>query len=339
MEAASRANARVFAVTVTYGARQPLLQLVLGGLAVQGVSKAIVVDNGASWPVAATLAAQYGAFVEVVCIGHNVGSAKGYAAGIQRAIDLGAEFIWLLDDDNQPAEGCLTHLMEAYADETATTPRDRLAVLAFRPNVEADVAAGVPVKHVNARPDSFCGFHVVGIPYKLWRRTTWGQPHGKIPPRVRLDVAPWGGLLVHRDLLQKVGAPDDRFVLYSEDTEYSWRITATGGRIMLVTAARIKDLEQAWWSVKTRFSSNFARWLDGDSDFRAYYSMRNQTYIDLRVRCRSILVAGINYRTYKFGLWLCAHGGNRQARYKLLARAMADGRAARLGVAPEFPLP
>jgi len=328
----------VFVVTVTYGARRSFLEQMLTGLAAQGVTKAVVVDNGAQWPVAPTLATRYGAFVDVVSMGRNTGSASGYAAGIQRAMDMGAEFVWLLDDDNKPANGCLARLMEAYVGETRTTPRGRLAVLAFRPDHQADVAAGAPVKRVNARPNSFCGFHFVDIPYKLWRRTPWGRPHGRAPSRVRLDVAPYSGLLMHRELVRHIGLPDNRLVLYADDTEYSWRITASGGRILLVTTAQLTDQEQSW-SIKARFPSGFEGWLDGGSDFRAYYGMRNQTYVDLHVRCQSPLIAAINYHVYKFGLWCFAHCGNRQARYKLLLRAMASGRAAQLGPAPGFQLP
>ena len=331
-------GATVFVVTVTYGARQSLLQRMLAGLAAQGVAKAVIVDNGASWPVSPTLTAQYGPFVDVVAMGRNAGSAGGYTAGIQRAIDAGAELVWLLDDDNEPVEGCLARLMEAYADEARTTPCDRLAVLAFRPDHQADVAAGVPVRYMNARPDSFCGFHVLDIPYKLWRRTPWGRPHGKTPSRVRLDVAPYSGLLMHRELLRNIGVPDQRLVLYADDTEYSWRITARGGRIVLVTAAQLTDLEQSW-GLKARFPTSFAGWLDGGANLRAYYAMRNQTYVDLCVRCYSKRTTTINRVVYRFILWLHARNDSRQARYALLDRAMVDGRAARLGVAPEFPLP
>lgn len=338
MENASGVNASVFVVTVTYGDRQSFLQEVLAGLVGQGVARAVVVDNGAHWNVASTLAEQYGAFVDVVDMGHNTGSAGGYAAGIQRAYDLGAEFIWLLDDDNLPTDECLAQLMKAYADELGTTPRCRLAVLAFRPDHQADVAAGVPSQYINARRDSFCGFHVLDIPYKLWRRTPWGQPRATVPVRVRLDIAPYSGLLLHRELVQNIGVPDERLVLYADDTEYSWRITAGGGRIMLVTSARLKDLEQSW-SIKACYPNSFVAWLRGGTDFRAYYGMRNQTYVDYCVRSRRTLVVGLNSLVYRWGLWICARRDGRLARYTLLRHAMSLGRTARLGVTSEFPLP
>ena len=338
MENASGVNVTVFVVTVTYGDRQSFLQEVLAGLAGQGVAGAVVVDNGAHWNVASTLAAQYGTFVDVVDMGRNAGSAGGYAAGIQRAYDLGAEFIWLLDDDNLPADGCLAQLMKAYADELGTTPRCRLAVLAFRPDHQADVAAGVPAQYINARRDSFCGFHVLDIPYKLWRRTSWGRPNAMVPVRVRLDIAPYSGLLLHRELVQNIGVPDERLVLYADDTEYSWRITAGGGRIVLVTSARLDDLEQSW-GIKARYPNSFIAWLCGGTDFRAYYGMRNQTYVDYCVRSRRTLIVGLNYLVYRWGLWFCARRDGRLARYTLLHKAMARGRTARLGVASEFPLP
>lgn len=338
LTSASREDPSVFAVTVTYGNRQSLLQQMLADLPSQGIAKVVVVNNGAHWAVAETLAAQHGALVDVIDMGHNTGSAGGYAAGIQRAYDLGAEFVWLLDDDNLPTDGCLAQLMKAYADELGTTPRCRLAVLAFRPDHQADVAAGVPSQYMNARRDSFCGFHVLDIPYKLWRRTPWGRPRATVPARVRLDIAPYSGLLFHREMVQDIGVPDARLVLYADDTEYSWRITAGGGRIVLVTAARIKDLEQSW-NIKARFPNSFAGWLYGDSNLRAYYGMRNQTYLDYHIRCRTKLVVGLNYRVYRWGLWFFARMSNRQARYALLDRAMAEGCTAQLGAASEFSLP
>ena len=123
----------VTVVTVTYGERRALLHQVLDALPAQGVSRAVVVDNGARWPVKDELAAAYGDFVDVVEMGRNTGSAGGFAAGIQRALETGAEFIWLLDDDNRPVPDCLAALSAAYQELRGQHPADLLAVLAFRP--------------------------------------------------------------------------------------------------------------------------------------------------------------------------------------------------------------
>ncbi|HMN13852.1 MAG TPA: glycosyltransferase, partial [Bellilinea sp.] len=234
----------VTVVTVTYGERHDLLRQVLDALPAQGVGKVVVVDNGARWPVKAELTAAYGDWVDVVEMGRNTGSAPGFSAGLKRALDLGAEYLWLLDDDNRPAPGCLFALLQAYAGLHEQCPPDLLAVLAFRREHQADVAAGVPLRYVNPRHNAFRGFHVLDIPYKFWRRTPWGRPRvrGALPARVDLGVAPYSGLLFHRAVVERCGLPRADFVLYADDTEFTHRLTAAGGRIVLITAAAIEDL-------------------------------------------------------------------------------------------------
>jgi len=324
----------VILVTVTYGDRKHLLRQVLDAVRDMDIAKVVVVDNGAAWSVKADLTAAYHDFVDVVEMGGNTGSAKGFATGIQRAMDLGAGYIWLLDDDNRPADGCLAVLLQTYAQEREIISADRLAVLAFRPEHQADVAAGVPPSRINARANSFCGFHVLDVPYKLWRRTPWGRPRGPAPARVRLDVAPYSGLLLGREVVQAIGVPDARFVLYADDTEYTWRITARGGRIMLVTAARIEDLESSW-NVKARFGNSFAGWLRGSGESRAWYGMRNQAWFDTHRRCKSHMACWLNRQIYMGLLGLAAWRSRTGARYALLRRAIAAGRAGELGSSKE----
>jgi GT2 family glycosyltransferase len=331
-------NHSITVVTVTYGDRKALLQQVLESLFEQRVARVVVVDNGAHWPVRSELTASYGDFVDVVEMGANTGSAGGFKSGIARAMELHAEFIWLLDDDNHPADGCLAALRLAYAQERQATSADRLAVLAFRPGHQADVAAGVPERRINPRPDSFCGFHVLDIPYKFWRRTRWGRPRGPLPATVRLDVAPYSGLLFSREVVNAIGLPDERFVLYADDTEYTWRITARGGRIVLVTAARIEDLESSW-GVKARFSNSFTGWLQGGADSHLYYGMRNFSYINSYIMKRTPLINYINQKVFLSLLWFASIRLGRTQRFKLLHRAIVDGKRAKLGVRGSDGLP
>lgn len=329
----------VVQVTVTYGNRKYLLQQVVDAAQSTAVSKVVIIDNGATWPLRSKLNDIYRDFVDVVEMGHNTGSAPGYAAGIQRALDLGAEFIFLLDDDNRPEPGALPTLLQTHAELARNVPRDRLAVLAFRPSHQGDVADGVPARRVNPRPSSFLGFHVLDIPYKLWRRTPWGRPrlrHG-LPARVDMTMAPYGGLLLHRDAVQTIGLPDPGFVLYGDDTEWTYRLHRCGGRIVLVTAARVDDLESSW-SLKSSFGTSFNAFLSGTGDLRAYYGLRNAAYFFHHCHARRNPMFWVNVHTYKMVLGIFAVASGKTARYSLLMRAMRDGIAGRLGVNPEFPL-
>ncbi len=333
-------NPSVFVVTVTYGDRKGLLRQVLNAV-VQNVevSRVIVINNGALWPVRDELAREYPDLVDIIELGRNTGSAVGFSTGIQRALDLGAEYVWLLDDDNCPRDDTLRILSEAYSQEMKVTPRNRLAVVAFRSEHQADVAMGVPEHRINPRANSFHGFHVLDIPYKIWRRTPWGKPrvHGGPPATVLLQTAPYSGLLFHRDLMAIIGLPNPDFVLYGDDLEFTYRITRLDGRIVLVTTAMLDDLESSW-NVKARFGNSFAGMLRGEGDFRAYYGMRNGVYFDTTNLKTNGFVFWFNRAVYMSLLFVFSLVLNKLGRYHLLRDAVQDGLAGRLGVDERFPL-
>ncbi|RBM02291.1 glycosyl transferase [Acidithiobacillus ferridurans] len=329
----------VTVVTVTYGQREQLLRQVLDSVRGMDISKIVVVDNGSQWPVGAELTAAYGDLVDVVEMGANTGSAKGFATGIQRALDLGAEYIWLLDDDNCPRSDALQKLLKVYTAELANTLPDRLAVLAFRLEHQADLARGVPMHRINLKVNSFRGFNVLDIPYKVWRRTHWGRPQlsGQIPEVIGVDLAVYGGLLFHRKLIQAIGLPNGEFILYGDDIEFTNRIKKVSGQILLVTSAVIDDLESTW-NVKDNFSNSFVCNLEGGADIRAYYSMRNLSYFDSTELLNNKFIFMINLKCYILILYVYAISLRRKERFNLLFRAIKDGLSGQLGQNEKFPL-
>ena len=329
----------IVAITVTYGERRDLLRQVLDALPAQGIGKVIVVDNGARWPVKAELTADYGDLVDVVEMGRNTGSARGFAAGMQRALDLGAEYLWLLDDDNRPTPGCLSALLHAYAGLRERHPPDLLAVLAFRPEHQADVAAGVPLRYVNPRRNSFRGFHVLDVPYKIRRRTPWGRPHisGALPTVIDRAEAPYSGLLFHRAVVERFGLPRTDFVLYADDTEFSFRITRADGRIALVTSAITEELEASWHTHQSQ-SNSFGILLHQGSDFRVYYATRNRAFFDLFCQQNNRAVFALNRALYLVILRVFSLSTGTHSRMRLVRQAIHDGERGFLGQNPQFPL-
>jgi GT2 family glycosyltransferase len=329
----------IYAITVTYGHRASLLECVLTALVKQNVTRIVVVANGIEWDIEKLIRSLPTDRIEIVRLSINQGSAVGFTAGIKHACKLGAEFIWLLDDDNQPCDGALSALMTAYAHLNVEFAKPDLAALAYRPDHQAEVAAGVAISRVNTRPSSFLGFHVFDTPYKLWRRAPWrhSRTRDTLPALVQLNAACYGGLLFHRAVVEKHGFPRADFVLYGDDTEFTYRITSAGGAIRLVTSARLIDLETSW-NTKGRFSNSFKGWLNGVGDIRAFYGVRNGTYFSHYYRANNRFMFAINRGIYSLALWLYAQITGRDARYRLLRGAIKDGLAARLGLHPMFPL-
>ena len=330
---------QVTVVTVTYGERQHLLEPVLRAALAQQVRKIIVVNNGASWDINALAIGIGPNAIEVLDMGTNTGSARGCSAGIAQAMEAGAELIWLLDDDNKPTNSALSVLLAEYVRLREKRAADQLAVLAFRPEQQTTLAMGGAQNRINPRRSSFHGFHILDVPYKLWRRTPWGKRRIKeaLPRTLNLDVAPYGGLLFHRLLIDKIGLPRADFVLYGDDTEFTYRITRSGGQIVLVTGAMLEDLEPSW-NAKQRFGNSFSALLCGSGDFRAYYSMRNCTFFDAHCLPHNRYMFWINRQIYMMIISLFSLIKGQDERHRLLVQAVNDGFTEHLGVNKEFPL-
>lgn len=327
-------------VTVTYGLRWPLLQKALESAFREGVARVVVVDNAAKQPISALVHQVFDDKIQVLRLSHNTGSANGFKVGIEAAMAEGAELILLLDDDNVLNAGSLSALYGAYDELLEQTPQDRLAVLGFRSDHQADIHDGIPPERTIAHPNSFFGFHIADIPFKIWRRTPWakrGFSQKSLPKRIRMEMAPYSGLMFHRKVVERIGTPDPKLVLYADDTEFSYRISASGGAIWLITLAGMTDLE-ASWNIKKRSSSSFGIWLLGDSDFRAYYNARNGAYFEHHCRPHSHWIRTVNRQIYLLALSLFARRLGRLDRYQLIKDAIADGEASRLGLHPRFPL-
>lgn len=336
----SRNVSSVTVVTVTYGARWALLKQTLIAAQSEGADFAVVVDNGASEPIAALVFERFGAFAEVLPQGRNTGSALGFKAGMQHALKRGAEYILLLDDDNQMQQGCLAVLAFTYRRHAHVVPPRMLAALAYRSDRQEDAAAGVPANGMGDDRSAFFGFHLRDLPFKFFRRTPWGRAwlaRRTIAENVQVASAPYSGMYFHRSMLEFIGMPDERFLLYADDTDFTYRLTRAGGRIVLATNAKLHDLESSW-NVRSRFSNTFDALLLGDGDFRAYYSTRNNAYFERWSRGGDGLVRAINRAVYLVALYLRAAFKGRLQRYALLLGAINDGEAGRLGEHPDFPL-
>jgi hypothetical protein len=259
---------------------------------------------------------------------------------MQRALDLGASYLLLLDDDNEMQPGSLAALRAAHQESLATTPEDKLAVLAYRSDRQTDAATNLPSSGMHGNREAFFGFHIFDVPFKLFRRTPWGRSwmaKRPILPRVVVDVAPYSGMYFHRSVPQHLGLPDERFLLYADDTEFSYRLTQAGGAIVLATDACLRDLELSW-NVKKRFSNTFDALLSGEGDFRAYYSTRNNAYFERCAAGDKRPVRSLNRGIYLALLQARAVMSGRTQRFRLLQRAVQEGEAGQLGEHADFPL-
>lgn len=324
------ADSRVVVVVVAYGARRQSLLDVLDALRREAPARVVVVDNGCAWPIARELVQTHGDWIDVLPMGTNTGSAPAYAAGMRRAVELGAQWIWLLDDDNQPGAGSLALLRDAHA-RLFDPARPLLAVAALRPQGHQ----GLAPQHWSPRHSAFCGFHFLDIPRKLGKRLGLVRPHALPTTPIPIGVCAYGGLFFAAGLLDAIGAPKGDLVLYCDDYEWTSRITAAGGRIFVVPRAVVHDLGFTWGSAR---GNHIRSLLEGSHDSLAYYAIRNEAYFFGQRWRRSRWQYLLNSILFRALVWALSWQRGRRKRYAILVRGLRDGHAGHLGTRPEYPL-
>lgn len=208
--------ARVCAVVVTYN-RCALLARCLDSLSQQGprLSSIVVVDNASTDDTQNSMrcrVAERDSLLIYQRLAGNVGGAGGFAHGIASALSLGADWIWLMDDDAEPEPQALCELLAQ-----AHSPRDVYASAPQRNGVLAWPATW---------RDADGAWHVA-------RRLE------ELPPTCTVASHPFLGFLIHRDLVQRIGLPDATLFISADDIDYSLRARASGAEIVLIRASRI----------------------------------------------------------------------------------------------------
>lgn len=332
---------RITVVTVTYGYRQDMLEQMIESCIANKIRSFVVVNNGATWNVGILRQRFQTCVFDIVDMQGNKGPAAGYSAGIRRALE--SDYcvnLWLLDDDLAPESDCLKNLLKEYAALIQINPKESIAVLAARTEFLKTLYSGNYLRLMNPRKNTFLEFSVADIWPKLKKRLPWpwkNPAQEVIPDTFSIQVAPYGGLFLHRSIVENIGFPDSDFFLYVDDYEYTYRITQSGGKILLIPSACLRDLEQCWNSSETYYSSLHA-WLAGP-DFRAYYTARNMTHFELHLRDAGNFSYYINKYIYLGLLYAMALLRKRTARMNLLHEAVKAGASRHLGMDIRFPLP
>lgn len=287
----------VTVVTVTYGRRWCFLSKVLEVLlADPAVAEIVVVDNDSQEDIPSRVAKLASPKILVVSTGRNLGSAAGFKRGIEEAYSRAkGEFIWLLDDDNVPEPDCLQRLL-AYYRALGNDPMNCLLALRERQRDLVDlVERGYGA---DPRPNSFLGFHWRDVPRKIAKRIVQERTSVKTGAKflvAMLTYAPYGGFLFHRSWVERVGVPDERFFLYGDDHEYTWRFTRQGGRIYLCANCRVEDIDVSWHHQ----AHDAHPYLSPRANaLRLFYSARNRAYLETTYVVRSRMAYRFNVVLY-----------------------------------------
>ena len=225
----------------------------------------VVVDNGSTDGSPALILRKY-PDVTLLRNEKNIGFTGGSNMGIAKALEMGADYVWLLNNDTVAEKGALKELMKGISESP-------------------EIGLASPFIHFYDVPGEvqFCGSY---IDWKRKRivKLEEGEP---FPPGT-VNVSLWGtALLIRREVLEKVGPLNDKYFAYHEDEEYCMRAARGGYRCVVVPGARIfhknsrsTGSNDAPMQVFLRSRNMFFLWMDNlERTERIFHIPRYLAYI------------------------------------------------------------
>lgn len=237
-------------VIVTYNRSQLLLKALRAVRGQSRLPQSVLVVNNASTDD--TEQQVRGAYlhpdngVSLLTLAENTGGAGGFAAGLKAAVDAGAEWVWMMDDDACPHSDALERLLAI-----ATDPHKIYGSLA-----------------VNGSGTSW--------PITLLDGGRTIHTANEVPAQARVEFTPLLGFLIHRSLVERIGYPDAGFFIAADDVEYCLRARRAGADIIIAGQSRIehpRTVQRVFHPFGTRVVYlSLAPW-------KRYYDTRNRLLI------------------------------------------------------------
>ena len=180
----------------------------------------LLVDNGSTDGSVGLIRTEH-PDVEILETGENLGYVGGSNAGIRHALEAGAEYVLLLNNDTKVAPDSLNNLVSA---------AERFPDAAFLgPKVCHLQEPGI-IQSAGARLDW------------LWRSHQRGldeEDRGQFDRLEEVEYVIGGAVLIRASLLDQIGLLDPDFFMYRDDVDWCLRARRLGYRILYVSDATI----------------------------------------------------------------------------------------------------
>ena len=244
-------NPTITAIIVTYN-RNKLLERCLFAIATQTRQPdvVLVIDNASTDGTPEWLHKWLPLHLPkatLIALDHNTGGAGGFAADLKHAIDNGAEWVWMMDDDAEPLPDALEELMRVASD-----------------------------------PMQVYGSLAVCDGETSWLTTVLDPPLGEVgqpddvPACAQVQSLPFLGFLIHRDLVARIGLPDAGYFIAADDVEYCVRAQKAGARIVMAGKSRIEHPKSRPYKVRVLGRTLTCLALP---PWKRYYDTRNRLLI------------------------------------------------------------
>ncbi len=229
--------------------------------------------------------------IELVQLDKNYGIAYAQNRGIERATELGAEWMLLSDQDTVFPEGYVSR----FSAKTETYGTEAIYVPVFFNETKNQLE---PVSL--AMSESVC-------------------PDGISPIPLIHGIS--SGTIFHKGVFEKIGGMDERLFIDYVDFEWCWRARSHGIGTLCFPDIVVRH------QLGDSYVQFFGRKITIRSDFRYYYMLRNGIYLGKNCEFiskdeRRILLK----RTLLFALGIIAIAPKKRKALRLVRKAFSDGR-------------
>ncbi|MEW5803096.1 MAG: glycosyltransferase family 2 protein [bacterium] len=182
----------------------------------------------------------------------NTGGSGGFYEGLKRAREKGYDWFWLMDDDTIPSEHALQNLTEK--------------VKRLPSGYRLGFACSKVIWEGKA-------IHKMNIPQI--QPITNGLPFNELEDEGMLIVkgASFVSLLIHRDVVGKVGYPIRQLFIWGDDIEYTGRIINAGYIGLYVRESTVRH------KTKDNYQVNIFRDTP-ENAWKYYYDVRNKLFME-----------------------------------------------------------
>lgn len=293
----------IVVVTVTYGDRAAYIVSLVNRLVELDITKIVIVDNNMnerSKALLSGLISKYSGRVDTVHLSINTGSANAFKVGLETAAKYeNYDYILMLDDDNLPDSDLFQVLERDWGILKNSNPDCALSCNRIFLGVNERIVAENEPWILLGRPNSFLGFHIVvwtlGKIKQLLNGNTRNREHSR-NTYGKVNFAPYGGLFFRKELLEIIGYPNEQYVVYADDCEYSYRITMKGGAIYALLDAKIHDMDNR--PTMHKFGNVYNYYANYYDRIRTYYTLRNTIHFQYNYHCTNKMVFMINLSFY-----------------------------------------
>jgi len=181
----------------------------------------IVADNASNDGTVDAIRSEWGDGVTIIENPSNLGFSKGNNVAIRHALDAGADYVLLLNNDTTVASDFVEHLLTPFADERVgiTGPK----IYYYSPADQIWFAGGEV--HLSRGTAKHTGIRA--------------KDRGQFDQQRQVDYVSGCALMAKRAVFERIGMLDPTYRAYFEDADFCMRARMAGYDIIYAPAARV----------------------------------------------------------------------------------------------------